>query len=198
MCKGECDSHFQPRPTPLERLSKDLAAAENTIIDLKRRVEWWEKYPTEVGSLIVRLEKMEKALSEEMGRTREMDDILAGVVKKVGYMSDARAKAEFERCKADKDYCMLNYVTVKSDVPYSIAIDPKASPSGIPFSVALEYLKAGRRIRSAGAKADYFRMDASGVYYHNDSGVFREVDDISMQGLLANDWMVLPEKPQNP
>jgi hypothetical protein len=31
-----------------------------------------------------RLEKLEKALSEEMARTREMDDILAGVVKRVG------------------------------------------------------------------------------------------------------------------
>lgn len=35
-----------------------------------------------------RIEKMEKALSEEMAKVREMDDILAGVVKRVGYVSD--------------------------------------------------------------------------------------------------------------
>jgi len=40
----------------------------------------------EAGS---RIEKMEKALSEEMAKTREMDDILAGVVKRVGYVSEA-------------------------------------------------------------------------------------------------------------
>lgn len=32
-------------------------------------------------------QKMERALSEEMAKTREMDSILAGVVKKVGYVS---------------------------------------------------------------------------------------------------------------
>lgn len=41
--------------------------------------------PTE--NLAQRLKKLEKALSEEMGKTREMDDILAGVVKRVGYVS---------------------------------------------------------------------------------------------------------------
>lgn len=36
-----------------------------------------------------RIEKMEKALSQEMAKVREMDDILAGVVKRVGYVSEA-------------------------------------------------------------------------------------------------------------
>jgi hypothetical protein len=39
--------------------------------------------------------KMEKALSGEMARTREMDDILAGVVKRVGYVSEDPKKPEW-------------------------------------------------------------------------------------------------------
>ena len=73
---GSCDRIL----SPIDRLHL-------RIEQLEKRVEWWEKYPTEVGNLIVRLEKMEKALSEEMAKTREMDSILAGVVKKVGYVS---------------------------------------------------------------------------------------------------------------
>ncbi len=34
-------------------------------------------------NLLKRIEKMEEALSKEMAKTREMDDILAGVVKRV-------------------------------------------------------------------------------------------------------------------
>ena len=41
-----------------------------------------------------RIEKMEKALSQEMAKVREMDDILAGVVKRVGYVSEAPYPAE--------------------------------------------------------------------------------------------------------
>ena len=70
-----------------------------------------------------------------------------------------------------------------------INIDPKASLSGIPFSVALEYLKAGRKVRrpcfapwwcwviSAG---DITSLE--GVTIHPQS---KEV--------LATDWMVVPE-----
>lgn len=82
-------------------------------------------YVSEALFLEERITKLEEAINDRIMKEREF------------------AEAEFERCKTDKDYCMLKYVTVKSDVPYSLAIDPAASPKNIPFSIALEYLRAG-------------------------------------------------------
>ena len=68
---------------------------------------------------------------------------------------------------------------------YAIFFDPKASPTGIPFEVALAYKKAGRMICRAGReKWDTKQYDR----YRDIKGSFPEDD------LLANDWMVIPEK----
>jgi len=78
-----------------------------------------------------------------------------------------------------------------------IAIDPKASPTNIPFEIALAYLKAGRKVRrdkwdpctrieprGPGA-AGGLRM----IVGDTDTGEVL----IQQANLLATDWMVLPE-----
>ncbi len=296
MCKGECDSHFQPRPTPLERLSRDLAAAENTITDLKRRVEWWETYPTAQGALIerlekmeknveecerkhqlksyfdsnaadsrralegrlekmeknvkdlevrhdplciggdkgpcncqwIRLEKMEKALSEEMAKVREMDDILAGVVKKVGYVSppatlDQKTLDDIVANPGDyevKTVTPLDWAAryFQGDMPgevtskfasakflpdgfqssdYNFAFDSKASPSGIPFSVAIEYLKAGRKLThpsfEEGNSIEASAQNSILMHWLDEGKWTNFVMDSVLA--LSDAWTVLPEKP---
>ena len=79
----------------------------------------------------------------------------------------------------------------------TIAIDPKASPTNIPFEIALSYLKAGRQVRrdkwdpctrieprGPGA-AGGLRM----IVGDTDTGEVL----IQQANLLATDWMVLPE-----
>ena len=77
----------------ISRLSKDLAHTECLVKGQGERLEKMERFidGSSMGcaEMSQRIEKMEKALSEEMAKTREMDDILAGVVKKVGYVSEA-------------------------------------------------------------------------------------------------------------
>lgn len=125
-----------------------------------------------------RIEKMEKALSQEMAKVREMDDILAGVVKRVGYVSEAE---------------------VPGQGFYGIAIDPKASPSGIPFSVALEYLKAGRVVRRSSWPLNSISIFGGGFaftsYAGNDRGASSAAYRPGSRDLLATDWMVVPEPP---
>lgn len=135
-------------------------------------------------NLLKRIEKMEEALSEEMARVREMDDILAGVVRHVGYTSPAKDPlAGFPLGKA--------MAAMKKG--YLIDIDPKASPSGIPFSVALEYLKAGRKVRRPGMGNGYIHqvLGSYGAHWGTEKP-FCAIQVIEA-GLMTSDWMVLPE-----
>lgn len=170
-----------------------------------------------------RLEKMEKALSEEMAKTREMDDILAGVVKKVGYESppatlDQKTLDDIVANPGDYEVKVegisaysiqpslplyanwIGDIRAAKDESWHIHIDPKASPSDIPFSVALEYLKAGRIVtrsnwqnrarvepRSSGAVGGLRVIHAASLDY----GPFEPC----LTDLLATNWMVLSEQP---
>ena len=67
----------------LSNLRKEITSPHGTTTGALRDLEAIAIYMND------RIEKMEKALSEEMAKTREMDDILAGVVKRVGYVSEA-------------------------------------------------------------------------------------------------------------
>ena len=79
---------------------------------------------------------------------------------------------------------------------YVLAIDPEASPDNIPFSVALEYAKAGRPIARKGWPKDcdvgllmkYGRLFGAPVLYVHTGGYA-----MPMQDILANDWYVLSE-----
>ncbi len=61
---------------------------------------------------------------------------------------------------------------------YMVAIDPKASPTNIPFEIALAYLKAGRKAR---------RPDSVAIFSEQSRRLIGRAD------YMATDWMVLPE-----
>jgi len=82
--KDELIPAIERRLEGLEKNVKDLEVRHDRQCFLNDRIATYAD-----ADLLKRLEKMEKALSEEMAKTREMDDILAGVVKKVGYVSEA-------------------------------------------------------------------------------------------------------------
>ncbi len=78
---------------------------------------------------------------------------------------------------------------------YAIFFDPKASPKNIPFSVALEYAKHGRRIRRAGwVNADYIEIPAKGNgthFAHSRDYRLHHIDSYEM--IHGYDWEVIPE-----
>jgi len=59
---------------------------------IKRLENFIDGSSMQCAEMSQRIEKMEKALSEEMAKVREMDGILAGVVKRTGYMSEDKSK----------------------------------------------------------------------------------------------------------
>ena len=76
---------------------------------------------------------------------------------------------------------------------YMVAIDPKSSPTNIPFEIALAYLKAGRRIRRGTWSRSRFITNKDGKI-----APYVAINIESVYGpweinLLATDWMVLPE-----
>lgn len=159
-----------------------------------------------------RIEKMEKALSQEMAKVREMDDILAGVVKRVGYVSEEPKKPEwvgryFQGTDPVVDSIKSKFASAKflpdgfQSADYNFAFDTSASPSGIPFSVALEYLKAGRVVRRSSWPLNSISIFGGGFaftsYAGNDRGASSAAYRPDSRDLLATDWMVVPE-PQNP
>jgi len=86
MCKGDCDNQGHTMSliqAALSNLRKEITSPHGTTTGALRDLEAIAIYMND------RIEKMEKALSEEMAKTREMDDILAGVVKRVGHPSEA-------------------------------------------------------------------------------------------------------------
>jgi hypothetical protein len=91
---------------------------------------------------------------------------------------------------------------------YAIFFDPKASPKNIPFSVALEFMKAGRRIsrRASGwnmsattmAMVDFVFMEGSEVRRHNERSASFPTNRTGPwfplpEDMLATDWLVIPE-----
>jgi len=69
-----------------DRISRHADRLEQRLEKIERFIDGSSMGCAEMSQ---RIEKMEKALSEEMAKTREMDDILAGVVKRVGHPSEA-------------------------------------------------------------------------------------------------------------
>lgn len=84
--------------------------------------------------------------------------------------------------------------TPTSDAWY-VLIDPCASPKGIPFSVAIEYVKAGRKVRRPSwPPPDTLHLDG-GLF--NQSGLDKLFGmgkvDVEFNVHLANDWEVVAE-----
>jgi len=142
-----------------------------------------------------RIEKMEKALSQEMARTREMDDILAGVVKRVGYVGEVTASmpAAITTHVAGSSRWEIKSGTNDGGIAF-INIDPKASPTGIPFSVALEYLKAARSLRHPSFEdGNYIQVLSNSIVmcWPEDGKWTNFVMDSALA--LSDAWTVLPE-----
>jgi len=145
------------------------------------------------------IEKMEKALSEEMAKTREMDDILAGVVKDVERLkhyspvkwSDMKVRDDGSVVPPDPG---VSRVAIWESVP-NIIIDPTASPKNIPFSVALEYLKAGRRICRSQWELGACAVIRPGKGIVYECTTYAERFKPENNDMLSTDWMVIPEKP---
>jgi hypothetical protein len=202
MCKGNCNNDTLLIESAFRNLRRELTSQEGTAIGAIKDLEAIAIHSYE------RIEKLEAALSEEMAKTREMDDILAGVVRDVERLKHY-SPVKWSETKVRDDGSIVPpspgvaHVAGEGQfrsVPYSIGIDPKASPSGIPFSLALEFLKAGRTVtrsnwqnrarvepRGAGAVGGLRVIHAASLDY----GPFEPC----LNDLLATNWMVLTEKP---
>lgn len=81
-----------------------------------------------------------------------------------------------------------------------VTIDPTASPKNMPFSVALEFLKAGREVRRAQWKPDTLRVQprghegAGGLCMVYAASLVQGDFTASLNDLLATDWMVIEER----
>ena len=203
-----CDCENKPcnwKPVhPIDTTKERLDRLEKNVEELFGYRNAFIHDHQEAGS---RIEKMEKALSEEMAKTREMDDILAGVVKKVGYVSEAPeggggaapfvspASTSAAPPIVDRE---LKFTT--AGPCHTICIMPNGSPSDIPFSVALEYLKAGRKLThpsfGEGNSIEASAQNSILMHWPDEGKWTNFVMDSALA--LSDAWTVLPEKPQNP
>jgi hypothetical protein len=120
-----------------------------------------------------RIEGLEKALNEHMVKEREWS------------LRSETITDCMDRSK--KDWMTMRW-------------DPKASPAGIPFEVALAYMKSGREVRRAKWQPDTLRVEPRGpggvgglCMVYAASLVMGDFIP-TLADMLANDWMVIPEK----
>ncbi len=87
-------------------------------------------------------------------------------------------------------------VVSTSGLDWAIVIDPAASPKNTPFSVALEYLKAGREVRRARWRDGALKYDYANKWITG-SPLLMVADTnmiaIPVRDILATDWEVIPE-----
>jgi hypothetical protein len=113
-----------------------------------------------------RIEGLEKALNEHMVKEPEKAEV--GVV--------ATADIPLENFKRK----FLPDGFQSSD--YNFAFDASASPTGIPFEVALAYAKTGRNVtRAAWGDTKILRVEG------------HPLGSLMIEDVMANDWMVIPE-----
>lgn len=135
-----------------------------------------------------RLEKLEKALSEEMAKARE---------RTIPWIN-ADDLPSTTPCSPDPGVAHVAPSTMWNNIGYNIALDPKDSPSGIPFSVALEYLKAGREVRRKGWAPSTRRVQphgpggVGGMQVISGASVYVSDFQPALSDMLATDWEVVP------
>lgn len=88
--------------------------------------------------------------------------------------------------------CGVEYL--EDGVNHLLYIDPKASPKGIPFEVALAYLKAGRRIRKPSFRAQWYWELRDGKIKDAASRSVCDGDIPFNTDLIGSDWEVIPEQ----
>ena len=157
---------------PRKRL-ENLEKAFDLHLQEHRKKEFNKHYPSKIGEVYV-------SAFESQLKTKEVNTPLVdpdAIQQQVGRM--------------------IRMNVTNTGPSHHLAIDPKASPTGIPFEIALAYLKAGRKVRrdkwdpctrieprGPGA-AGGLRM----IVGDTDTGEVL----IQQANLLATDWMVLPE-----
>lgn len=121
-----------------------------------------------------RLEKLEKVVSEEMGKNK------GGNMWHPKYCSRFKRSEKFVVGAPDYESVVFEF-------------DPKASPTNIPFSVALEYAKFGRRIRRPEFAPGWYWYIDSGRLMDSDRRLLAESDyhDQIVSGIEANNWSVI-------
>lgn len=77
----------------------------------------------------------------------------------------------------------------------SIVFNPKASPKNIPFSIALEYMRAGRKVRQEEFATGWYWTIAGNEVVDADGGrVFPSPEmPFGYTDIVGNEWTVLPE-----
>jgi hypothetical protein len=89
---------------------------------IKRLEQFIDGSSMQCSEMSQRIEKMEKALSQEMARMREMDDILAGVVKRAGYEGEAPEDLRAGLLKwLDSEIALANNLMGDATTPVQIA-----------------------------------------------------------------------------
>jgi hypothetical protein len=79
---------------------------------------------------------------------------------------------------------------------HTVCIMPKGNPKGIPFSVALEYMRAGREVRRPHwFNAARWRIINSCIRQIYWDGLDNGIAPVHHDSLLATDWEVVPETP---
>ena len=120
-------------------------------------------------SLEQRLEKLERIVSEEMGKRRD--------AKAADYLINHVPPGTWNKVRGPS---------------FTIKFDPKASPKNLPFSVALEYAKAGRKIkRTHWCDGAYAWIEGNVLTMKYGMGQVGPLTDY-MADTLKNDWCVIP------
>lgn len=143
-----------------ERLDA-LTARIEKLERLVSLVEWLNKE---------RIQPLERAFDEHLQKEREREngkplvseDIINRQIDRINRFTNTMTGDDFYFC-----------------------FDPKASPKGIPFSVALEYARNGRVIRRGESASTYSR--------HRIHGAEMNIGALDDEDMLANDWQVIPE-----
>jgi len=135
-----------------------------------------------------RLEKLEDVVSKEMAKVRE---------RTIPWIN-ADDLPSTTPCSPDPGVAHVAPSTMWNNIGYNIALDPKASPTGIPFSVALEYLKAGREVRRKSWSITTHRIQphgpggVGGMYVIAGASVYVGDFQPALSDMLATDWEVVP------
>lgn len=151
-----CDAFIAGMYGEAERRKKMLA--EGDRIYAKGKPEIWQDHEKQLTSLAARIEKLER----ENGKPLVSEDIINSQVDRINRFTNTMTGDDFYFC-----------------------FDPKASPKGIPFSVALEYARNGRVIHRGESASTYSR--------HRIHGAEMNIGALDDEDMLANDWQVIPE-----
>lgn len=142
-----------------------------------------------------RLKELEQLMTEKtsiIDHAFEVDKMLKKRIEGLEKALNEHMVKEREKTKTASDEGM----TEAFGVGWNIIIDPKASPTGIPFEVALAYAKAGRKIRRAPWRKAWVEMDGTGMWFHNGFSVPSCLPfSLPYDTFDAVDWEVIPEKP---